>query len=80
MKTENQNQFKKWFYSLTVQENRRAKQELIERYELSASTFYYWLGDSFHFSKLKRDALNAFAKEFNNTVIFIEEPEKEVKL
>ena len=46
------NQFKEWFYNLTVQENRRAKQELIERYELSASTFYYWLGNSFHFSKL----------------------------
>lgn len=80
MTTENQNQFKKWFYSLTVQENRRAKQELIERYELSASTFYYWLGDNFHFSKLKRDALNAFAKEFNDTVIFVEPKKKEIKL
>lgn len=75
-----ENQFKKWFYSLTVQENRRAKQELIERYELSASTFYYWLGDNFHFSKLKRDALNAFAKEFNNSVIFVEPEKKEITL
>ena len=80
MATENQNQFKKWFYSLPIEENRRAKREILEKFDMSASLFYYWLGENYSFNKLKRDALNAFAKEFNNTVIFIEEPKKEVKL
>ena len=80
MATENQNQFKKWFYSLPIEENRRAKREILEKFDMSASLFYYWLGENYSFNKLKRDALNAFAKEFNNTIIFIEEPKKEVKL
>lgn len=75
-----ENQFKKWFYSLPTEENRRAKREILEKFDMSASLFYYWLGENYSFNKLKRDALNAFAKEFNNTIIFIEEPKKEVKL
>lgn len=69
---ETNNQFKNWFYSLTVTENRRAKKEIIARYEISAATFYYWLGDNYSFNKLKRDALNTFAQEFNGTIIFVE--------
>lgn len=75
-----ENQFKKWFYSLPIEENRRAKREILEKFDMSASLFYYWLGENYSFNKLKRDALNAFAKEFNNTIIFIEEPKKEIKL
>lgn len=75
-----ENQFKKWFYNLSVEENRRAKREIIARYELSASTFYYWLGDNFTFNKLRRDALNTFAKEFNGSTIFVEPEKKEIKL
>lgn len=75
-----ENQFKKWFYSLPLEENRRAKREIIARYELSASTFYYWLGDNFTFNKLRRDALNTFAKEFNGSTIFVEPEKKEIKL
>lgn len=75
-----ENQFKKWFYSLPVEENRRAKREILEKFDMSASLFYYWLGESYSFNKLKRDALNAFAKEFNNSVIFIEPEKKEITL
>ena len=78
MKTENQ--FKKWFYSLPTAENRRAKREILEKFDMSASLFYYWLGENYSFNKLKRDALNAFAKEFNNTIIFVEPEKKEIKL
>ena len=74
------NQFKQWFYNLSVEENRRAKREILEAFEISASNFYYWLGDNYSFNKLKRDALNAFAVKFNNTTIFVEEPKKEVTL
>lgn len=74
------NQFKKWFYSLPVEENRRAKREILEKFDMSASLFYYWLGENYSFNKLKRDALNAFAKEFNNTVIFVEPEKKEITL
>lgn len=75
-----ENQFKKWFYSLPVEENRRAKREILEKFDMSASLFYYWLGESYSFNKLKRDALNAFAKEFNNSVIFVEPEKKEITL
>lgn len=74
------NQFKEWFYSLPVEENRRAKREILEKFDMSASLFYYWLGENYSFNKLKRDALNAFAKEFNNSVIFVEPEKKEIKL
>lgn len=75
-----ENQFKKWFYNLSVEENRRAKREILEKFDMSASLFYYWLGENYRFNKLKRDALNTFAKEFNGSTIFVEPKEKEIKL
>lgn len=75
-----ENQFKKWFYNLSVEENRRAKREILEKFDMSASLFYYWLGENYSFNKLKRDALNAFAKEFNGSTIFVEPEKKEIKL
>ena len=75
-----ENQFKQWFYSLNVEENRRAKREILAAFEISASLFYYWLGDNYTFNKLKRDALNAFAKEFNGSTIFVEPEKKEITL
>ena len=67
---ETNNQFKKWFYNLTVEENRKAKREILKRYEIPASTFYYWMGENFNFNRIKKDALNQFAHEFNGSVIF----------
>lgn len=75
-----ENQFKKWFYSLPTEENRRAKREILEKFDMSASLFYYWLGENYSFNKLKRDALNAFAKEFNGSTIFVEPKKKEITL
>lgn len=74
--TEQKNKFKEWFYSLNVKDNRQAKKVFLADLEISASTFYYWLGDDYKFSKIQRYALNAVAAKFNGTTIFIEEPKK----
>lgn len=64
------NEFYKWFYGLSVTDNRLAKKNIIEQFEISTSTFYTWLKKNYKFSKIQKIALNKFSMQLNNTKIF----------
>ena len=67
------NEFYKWFYGLSVIENRNAKKGILDFFDIPTSTFYTWLKQDYKFTKMQIIALNQFSMQFNNTKIFADD-------
>lgn len=67
------NEFYKWFYGLSVIDNRNAKKGILELFEIPTSTFYTLLKQNYKFSKMQKIAMNQFSLNFNGTKIFTDD-------